>query len=105
MLLTYSGPRDTHSALEELIAELDLEAPQHNVLIHGAVRDFAWPRQRLVVEADSYSWHRSPTALDDDRQRDVTLALAGWRTLRFTHAQVTQRPAYVTTAIRAALAS
>jgi len=105
VLASYSGPRDTHSALEELIAELDLAPPQHNVLIHGAVRDFAWPRHRLVVEADSYSWHRSPTALDDDRQRDVTLALAGWRTLRFTHAQVTQRPAYVTTAIRAALAS
>jgi hypothetical protein len=103
VLASYTGPRDTHSALEDLIAELDLAPPQHNVLIHGAVRDFAWPRKRLVVEADSYSWHRSPTALDDDRQRDVTLALAGWRTLRFTYAQVTQRPGYVTAAIRAAL--
>jgi very-short-patch-repair endonuclease len=103
VLATYTGPRDTRSALEELVAELDLEPPQHNVLIHGAVRDFAWPRHRLVVEADSYSWHRSPTALDDDRERDVTLALAGWRTLRFTHAQVTRRRGYVTAAITAAV--
>jgi hypothetical protein len=102
-LARYAGPRDTRSALEDLVAELDLEPPQHNVLVEGAVRDFAWPRHRLVVEADSYTWHRSPAALDGDRERDVTLALAGWRTLRFTHAQITRRPRYVTAAINAAL--
>ena len=73
-------------------------------MLHGHVRDFAWPPRKLVVEGDSYSWHRSPTALDTDRERDVTLALAGWRTLRFTYAQVTRRPGYVADAIRAALA-
>ena len=104
VLDTYA-PRDTRSALEDLIAELEIEPPPHsNVVIEHAVRDFAWPRQRLVVEADSYTWHRSPAALDADRERDVTLALGGWRTLRFTYAQVTTRPGYVAGAIRAALA-
>ena len=100
--------RDTRSALEDLIAELcqrhAIERPQDNVILHGHVRDFAWPPRKLVVEGDSYSWHRSPTALDSDRERDVSLALAGWRTLRFTYAQVTRRPGYVADAIRAALA-
>jgi very-short-patch-repair endonuclease len=100
--------RDTRSALEDLIAELcqrhAIERPRDNVILHGHVRDFAWPPRKLVVEGDSYSWHRSPTALDSDRERDVTLALAGWRTLRFTYAQVTRRPGYVADAIRAALA-
>jgi very-short-patch-repair endonuclease len=41
----------------------------------------------LVVEADSYGWHRSPSALNDDRERDVTLTLAGYRTLRSTWEQ------------------
>jgi very-short-patch-repair endonuclease len=63
------------------------------------VRDFYWPHARLVVEADSYSWHRSPSALDDDRERDVELTLAGYRTLRFTWEQVTRRREYVVAAI------
>jgi len=46
---------------------------------------------RLVAEADSYAWHRSPSALDDDRERDVALTLAGYRVLRFTWRQVTRR--------------
>ena len=59
------------------------------------MRDFYWPHARLVVEADSYAWHRSPSALNDDRERDVTLVLAGYRTLRFTWEQVTKRREYV----------
>ena len=106
-LQSYSGPRDTRSELEDLIAELctthRIERPQDNVVIEGATRDFAWPRHRLVVEGDSYTWHRSTHALDTDRERDVTLALAGWRTLRFTYAHVTRRRDYVAESIRAAL--
>ena len=59
----------------------------------------------LVVEADSYAWHRSPSALDDDRERDVGLVLAGYRVLRFTWEQVTRRQSYVARAIRAGLIS
>ena len=69
------------------------------------MRDFYWPHCRLVVEADSYRWHRSPSALNDDRERDVELTLAGYRTLRFTYEQVTRRPDYVVRAIRGALGS
>ena len=68
-----------------------LPRPLENCVIEGKVRDFYWPHARLVVEADSYSCHRSPSALDDDRERDVTLTLAGYRTLRFTWEQVTRR--------------
>jgi Protein of unknown function (DUF559) len=64
------------------------------------VRDFYWPHCRLVVEADSYRWHRSPSALNDDRERDVELTLAGYRVLRFTYEQVTRRPRYVIRALR-----
>ena len=55
------------------------------------------------MEGDSFAWHRTPTALDIDRERDLTLVLSGWRALRFTHHQVTRRPAWVGAAIRAAL--
>jgi hypothetical protein len=81
-------PRDTRSRLEELVWQLcathRIPRPNVNTVIEGKVRDFCWPRQRLVVEADGYAYHRSPSALADDRERDVELTLAGWRTLRFT---------------------
>ena len=102
-------PRDTRSRLEELLDALcarhGLPRPQVDTVVAGRVRDFAWPRQRLVVEADSYAWHRSPAVFSDDRERDVELTLAGWHTLRFTWAQVTERPGYVREAIAAALRS
>ena len=103
----YAGG-DARSALEEIIGELcaahGIPRPQENVVVLGKVRDFYWPEARLVVEADSYAWHRSPEAMADDRQRDVELTLAGIRTLRFTWSQATRRRAYVVSALRSAFA-
>jgi len=102
----YAGG-DARSALEEVIAELcvanGLERPRENVVVLGRVRDFYWPAARLVVEADSYAWHRSPAAMADDRERDAELTLAGIRTLRFTWSQATRRRAYVVSSLRSAL--
>jgi hypothetical protein len=106
-LSRYRGPTDVRSELERLVLKLcddhGLPRPNVNCSIEGSVRDFYWPRQRLVVEADSYAWHRSPAALNADRERDVALTLAGYRVLRFTWEHVTQRPGYVVAAILGAL--
>jgi very-short-patch-repair endonuclease len=103
----YSGPVDTRSRLERLVYELcddhDLPRPSENTVIEGKVRDFYWPHRRLVVEADSYRWHRSPAALNADRERHVELTLAGYTVLRFTWEQVTRRRDYVIRALRIAL--
>ena len=107
VLTSYTGPADVRSHLERLVHDLceqqQLPRPDVNVVIEGGVRDFAWPRQRLVVEADSFAWHRSPAALNADRERDVALTLAGWRVLRFTSAQLTRRRAWVARSLTAAL--
>ena len=93
------GSVETLSVLEEIVLELcrdaNLPLPRVNVVIEGRRRDFSWPASRLVVEADSYTWHRSPSALNDDRARDVELTLAGWIVLRFTYEQCTKRREYV----------
>jgi very-short-patch-repair endonuclease len=106
-LARYRGPVDVRSELERLVYQVcdahGLPRPQVNCVIEGKVRDLYWPACRLVVEADSYAWHRSPAALNADRERDVELTLAGYCVLRFTWEQVTQRPEYVVRAIRAAL--
>jgi very-short-patch-repair endonuclease len=80
-----------------------LPQPLVNTVVEERVRDFYWPDCRLVVEADSFGWHSSPSALNDDRERDVELTLAGYHVLRFTYEQVTERPRYVVDAILAAL--
>lgn len=94
-----AGTTMTRSDMEErflgLCDEHKLPRPQTNVVIEGHEVDFAWRAQRLIVEADSYAYHRSPTAFETDRERDATLTAAGWRVLRFTWTQITRRSARV----------
>lgn len=101
------GSIATRSVLEELALELcdahGLARPLVNVMVAGNERDLYWPEAGLVVELDSYAWHRSPAALNADRERDVALTLAGLRHLRFTYAQLTTRRPYVVAALLHAL--
>jgi len=64
-LSRYGGPVDTRSRLERLVNEVcdvnRLPRPSVNTVIEERVRDFHWPDRRLVVEADSYRWHRGGT--------------------------------------------
>ena len=46
--------------------------------------DFAWPHQRLVVEADGFAFHADRASYRDDRRRGNALLLDGWRVLRFS---------------------
>jgi hypothetical protein len=107
LLSRYSpGSVETLSTLEEIVLELCDESaiprPRVNCVVEGKRRDFYWPDARLVVEADGYRYHRSPSAFDDDRERDVRLVIAGLRTLRFTYDQCTRRRPYVKESIRIA---
>jgi Protein of unknown function (DUF559) len=101
------GTVSTRSLLEELSIELcdasRLPRPLSNGTVEGRERDFYWPHARLVVEADGYTWHRSPAAMSEDRERDAELVLAGYRVLRFTWEQVTQRRDYIARSLVAAL--
>ena len=67
--------------------------------MEGIEVDFVWRDRRLIVEVDGYAFHRSPAAFERDRERDVLLQTRGWRVLRFTWRQVTQRAAWVAAAI------
>jgi hypothetical protein len=101
-----AGAMVTRSELEErflaLCRRFGLPRPEVNALVEGREVDFVWPRARLIVEVDGYAFHRSPTAFATDRERDVALVLAGYRVLRFTWEQVTQRPSYVARSVRRA---
>jgi very-short-patch-repair endonuclease len=105
-LATYQ-PTLTRSEAEDALISLcdahNLPRPETNTVIEGEEVDAVWRHARLIVEVDGYRYHRSPTAFETDRARDVKLTLAGWRVLRFTYAQITQQPDYVAAALECAL--
>jgi hypothetical protein len=69
----------------------------------GFEPDFLWPEQRLIAETDAGAVHRTRRAFESDRLRDQLLAVAGYRTLRFTWRQVTGEPARVGFTVRTVL--
>ena len=103
VLSLYTAGTPTRSELEERFLALcddhGIPRPETNARIEGHEVDFVWRDRRLIVEVDGYAYHRSPTAFEADRERDVDLAQAGWRVLRFTWNQITRRPAWVAHAL------
>ncbi|MGZ4450486.1 MAG: DUF559 domain-containing protein [Nocardioides sp.] len=51
--------------------------------------------RRVVLEADSFAWHGSRSALRDDARRYNNLVARGWTVLRFAWEDVMHDPAYV----------
>jgi hypothetical protein len=61
-----------------------LPAPLVNERLHGYEVDFHWPEARLVVEIDSYTYHRSWAQRQRDLERDADLMVHGYDVLRLT---------------------
>lgn len=76
------------------------------VRVAGRVRqiDVAFPEQRLAIEVDGRAYHSSAQRFQADRTRQNELVNDGWRVLRFTWADIMERPEMVIAQIRAALA-
>jgi very-short-patch-repair endonuclease len=86
---------DLRSMLEVLLLQLSddhqFPEPHANAQVEGFTVDFYWPHKRLIIEADSYTYHSMPSAFERDRDRDQQLTLAGYTVVRFTHQQVTRQ--------------
>jgi very-short-patch-repair endonuclease len=80
-----------------------LPYPAVNARPLGFRVDFLWTDARLVVETDGWDTHKTRAAFEEDRARDQALAVAGYRTLRFTHRQVVDRTANVAATLSALL--
>ncbi len=65
--------------------------------------DFVFVRERVIVEIDGWAWHHTPDRFSADRFKQNALTNAGWRVLRFTWLDLTQRPEYVVREVRNAL--
>jgi hypothetical protein len=89
--------------------ETGLELPAVNILVEGHLVDFLWPRQKVVVETDSWGFHGDRPSFERDHQTDVDLVAAGYDVHRTTYKMLERDPdpflANVRRALRARTAS
>jgi very-short-patch-repair endonuclease len=74
-----------------------LPAPvrQHEIRVRGrlvARVDFAYPEQRLAIEADSRRWHTGRVRWERDLARRNALTALGWRIMHVTWSEMTSDP-------------
>ena len=95
------------SDLEEEFLALFLEhrfpRPETNVKIGRHEVDFLWRERRLVVEIDSFLYHRGSVSFQEDHARDLDLRSGGYAVLRFTDRQLEGEPDRIVASVRGAL--
>lgn len=101
-----------HSDAENLLVTLLHEAGITGFLVNHPVRigdrvariDIAFPQARLAIEVDGRAYHSGAERFQNDRTRQNRLVARGWRVLRFTWADLTERPERVVAEILGMLA-
>lgn len=68
----------------------------------AGVGDCVHSEARVVIELDGMAWHTSVHRFQRDRTKQNALVKEGWRVLRFTWADLTERPDQVIADIREA---
>jgi very-short-patch-repair endonuclease len=98
--------RRLRSDLEEdfLALVLHFPSPEANVKIGRWEVDFLWREQRVVVEIDSFIYHRGSVVFEDDHARDLDLRQRGFTVLRFSEQQLDEEPDRVAADVARALA-
>ncbi len=112
VLMQRGGAAPLESALEvrveRILRSYGLPTPirQHEVRAgsHVIARlDFAYPDDRVAIEADGYSVHGGRIAFHRDRRRLAQLAARGWKVVPVTWEDCSERPTVFVAAVRAAL--
>ncbi len=83
--------------------EAGLPLPKTNKRAHGRRVDCRWPDHRLTVELDSYRYHRSRHAWEQDRRREREARARGDEFRRYTHGDVVESPRLMLAELRALL--
>ena len=80
--------KDLEARFHTFLNDRRFPRPQTNTrrgkVIEGQEVDAAWPDRRLIIELDSWEYHHTRRAFEDDRRRDRQLTASGWTVLRIT---------------------
>ena len=105
--ITDGDARVTLSALErrflQILRENRLPLPRTNRPAGTYRVDCRWPDRRLTVELDSYHFHHSRHAWEQDRRRDREARARGDELRRYTWGDMFEEPAKMLAELRAAL--
>src|SRR5262249_4503743 len=107
-LLTAEGdPGITRSEGERILRRYlraaALSQPLTNRRIGPWEPDFLWPAERVIVELDSWEFHRDRAAFERDRRKDMALRDLGYTVIRITGRQLKDEPLLVIAHIARAL--
>jgi len=69
-----------------------LPAPVMGVPLHGYIVDALFVRERVIVELDSWEFHKGKIGFETDRERDAVMLAHGFVTLRMTWERMEERP-------------
>jgi very-short-patch-repair endonuclease len=78
---------------------------QHEVRVQGRrfFLDFAYPAQRIGIEADGYRFHGTLGSWENDHERRTLLTLGGWKMVHVRWQQLVERPAEIVQRVSLAL--
>ena len=97
----------TRSELERIFVEVcdgaRLPRPAMNLFVAGYEVDAAWLEEGVVVEVDSFEFHRTRAAFEADRRRDAALQRQGLRVMRVTDRRLREERAGVVDDLKALL--
>jgi predicted transcriptional regulator of viral defense system len=101
---------EVHVTLSELerrfqqrLEAAGLPLAQTNKRAHGRRVDCRWPDRRLTVELDSYRYHRSRHAWEQDRRREREARARGDEFRRYSYGDVVESPRLMMAELRALL--
>jgi very-short-patch-repair endonuclease len=87
----------------ERLRTAGLPLPETNRPAGGFRVDCRWPQQRLTVELDSYRYHSSRYAWEQDRRREREARARGDEFRRFTYGDVFESPQLMMSELHALL--
>jgi very-short-patch-repair endonuclease len=94
---------DLESAFLALFAAHRIPAPEVNPKLGRYEVDFLWRAEKLIVEADTFTYHRGSVSFEEDHARDLDLRRRGYSIHRFTDRQLETEPERIVADIRGAL--
>ncbi|MCP2160512.1 endonuclease domain-containing protein [Williamsia serinedens] len=86
-----------------LLREAGISGWTANAAASGYEGDILFEAARVLVEIDGFAFHSAASDFQRDRTRQNALVAAGWTVLRFTWADLTERPGHVVAMISHAL--
>lgn len=98
--LSDGAAAESERRMHRLLRQIGIDgwAPNYPVWHDGelvAVVDIALPDRRVAIEIDGWAFHHDVDRFQRDRARQNDLIVLGWTMLRFTWADLIERPGYV----------